>query len=280
MKFGWKQYCSKKCLSQDKVTSIELVCEICKKTFLRKPSQIKRSESGKYFCSQACAAIFNNRIRNANRPIYTCNKCNNKIPKSQKYCSRACAGFSRRKDRRDTEAKVINKIRDFYNLNNRIPVKKEMNDIYKNARTLFGTWNKAIEVAGFDVNPVMFAKKYIARDGHRCDSLAEKVVDEWFSSKKIPHQRSVAYPSAGRMTCDFVVGKFFIEFFGLEGVHKEYARLVNEKRKLSKKHNLNLIELKPNHLFPRNKLDEVLAFLIQTPESDSNESPQIKTSCS
>jgi len=102
----------------------------------------------------------------------------------------------------------------------------------------------------------------VARDGHQCDSLAEKIVDEWFYSKGISHARSVPYPEFKKMTCDFVINKTFIEFFGLKGELKEYDRLVRLKRKLSKKYKFTLIEIKPAHLFPKNKLDQVLAPLI------------------
>jgi len=132
---------------------------------------------------------------------------------------------------------------------------------YGKARDAFSTWNKAIEAAGFKPNPVMFAKKYISRDGHKCDSLAEKIIDEWFYYKNISHKRSVPYPEFKKMTCDFVTNNFFIEFFGLEGQHKEYTKIVYKKRRLSKKYKIKLIEIKPSDLFPKNKLDQVLNFL-------------------
>ncbi len=133
---------------------------------------------------------------------------------------------------------------------------------YGKARDVFTTWNKAIEAAGFEPNPVMFSKKYVAKDGHKCDSLAEKIIDEWFYSKGIPHERSVPYPEFNKMTCDFVTNNFYIEFFGLEGQHKEYTRLANKKRALSKKYKIKLIALRPTDIFPKNKLDQVLSFLI------------------
>lgn len=133
---------------------------------------------------------------------------------------------------------------------------------YGKARDVFGTWNKAVEMAGCKANPVMFAKKHIASDGHKCDSLTEKIIDEWLHSKNIPHDRTVPYPEQSRMTCDFRVGKYFIEFFGLDGQHKEYSRLANKKRRLAKKHKLNLIEIAPRDIFPKNNLDQVLHFLL------------------
>ena len=50
-----------------------------------------------------------------------------------------------------------------YKKNGRIPFKIKMSDLYKVSRKYFGTWNKAIEVAGFTPNPVMFAKNILQR---------------------------------------------------------------------------------------------------------------------
>ncbi|HXK40482.1 MAG TPA: hypothetical protein VJ046_00020 [Candidatus Paceibacterota bacterium] len=188
--------------------------------------------------------------------------CNKQIPRDQLYCSQTHGAFSRKRTVESLKKEVLDKIRKFYKLNKRIPVKKEMYDAYGKARDVFGTWNKAIEIAGYEPNPVMFAKRYLACDGHQCDSFAEKIIDEWLYSKNIPHERSVPYPEEHRLTCDFVINKVFIEFFGLEGEVRNYDRLVALKRKLSKKHKLKLIEIRPIHLFPKNKLDNILGSLI------------------
>lgn len=39
--------------------SVELICKQCKSNFLRWPSQLERSNN--YFCSESCAAIYNNK---------------------------------------------------------------------------------------------------------------------------------------------------------------------------------------------------------------------------
>jgi len=188
--------------------------------------------------------------------------CNNQIPRDQSYCSRSCAVFSRKRTIESLQKEVLSKIKLFHRINKRIPVKKEMCGAYGKARDSFGTWNSAIEAAGFKPNPVMFAKRHIARDGHMCDSLAEKIIDEWFYSKRISHERSVPYPEKHKLTCDFVVDKTFIEFFGLEGQVRNYDRLVRLKRRLSKKYKFKLVEIKPVHLFPKNQLDQVLGSLV------------------
>lgn len=137
-----------------------------------------------------------------------------------------------------------------------------MYDAYGKSRDVFDTWNKAIEAAGYEANPVMFAKKHIAKDGHKCDSLTEKIIDDWLCSKEIPHERTVPYPEQSKMTCDFKVGQYFIEFFGLDGQHKDYSRLANKKRLLAKKYGLNLIEIIPRDIFPKNHLEQILHILL------------------
>lgn len=161
----------------------------------------------------------------------------------------------------DYKKYVIATIRTFYENRQRIPVKREVYDLYKKARRAFGTWNKAIEAAGFKPNPVMFARKYIAKDGHKCDSFAEKIIDDWFYERKIAHKRSVPYPDNKELTADFVVGDRWIEFFGLAGVIRKYDKSHNKKLILAKKHGISLIKIYPKDLFPINNLEKVLASL-------------------
>jgi hypothetical protein len=112
--------------------------------------------------------------------------------------------------------------------------------IYKPVRKHFGTWNNVIRAAGFEPNPVMFANKHIANDGHKCDSLAEKIIDDWLYARKIEHKINVSYPGNCGFTVDFKVGDYWVEFFGLSGEHKRYDELKEKKLKLIIKFNLRL----------------------------------------
>lgn len=132
-----------------------------------------------------------------------------------------------------------------------------MYGIYKTARELFGSWNKTIEAAGFKPNPVMFSNKYIAKDGHKCDSLAEKIIDDWLYSRNIQHQRNIPYPGS-RYTTDFFIKNSLVEFFGLNGELAEYDRNTKIKERLAKKHKFNLIKIYPKDLFPKNRLLEII----------------------
>jgi hypothetical protein len=109
------------------------------------------------------------------------------------YCSPECLKKYQKLSSYTAES-VIKSIREFYLQNGRIPLKYEMGALYAPARQHFGTWNNAIQAAGYDPNPVMFAKHYLAKDGHKCDSMAEKIVDYWLYARDIEHKIHVPYP--------------------------------------------------------------------------------------
>lgn len=94
-----------------------------------------------------------------------------------------------------------------------------------------------------------------------CDSLAEKIVDDWLFDHHLEHRVHVPYYRRN-MTADFAVGNTLIEFFGLLGNLEHYDNIVEEKRTMWKERNLEVIELHSNHLFPKNTLDEVLSSLL------------------
>jgi len=151
---------------------------------------------------------------------------------------------------------IVSEIKDFVKKNERIPFKQEYAHSHA-ARLRFGTWNKAIEASGFKSNPVMFAKKHVAKDGDKCDSLAEKIIDDYLSDRKIKHIRNSPYPGNDGFTVDFKIGYYWVEFFGLSGQLKEYDRLKKRKLKLVKELGINLVKIYPNDL---NKLSEKLTF--------------------
>jgi len=129
--------------------------------------------------------------------------------------------------------------------------------MYRTARELFGSWNKAITAAGLQPNPVRFANRQTAKDGHMCDSLAEKIIDDWLYSNNIEHQRNIPYPNSP-YTADFLINGKFLEFLGLNGELKEYDKNTRLKEKLVKKHGLKLIKVYPKDLFPVNHLSEII----------------------
>lgn len=163
---------------------------------------------------------------------------------------------------RPSKTSLIKEIRDFYKKNNRIPLKKEFNS-RRSFRTRFGTWNNAIIAAGFKPNPVFFAERVIAQDGHVCDSFAEKIIDDWLSANEIQHERNIRYP-ASKMTCDFYIPdrKIYIEFFGLRGVNKKYDRNHNRKLELVAKNSFQLLALYTDDILKR-RFEEKINRMLQ-----------------
>lgn len=259
-RFRWKQFCSRKCLAASKITAVRLQCSnpACNKSFSRVLSQAKKFK--KSYCSHSCAAIIRNKERPPKYPPNRCiyQDCKVAIPHEKKYCSPLHQKQARIVPQETRRENILQRIRLFHRKQKRIPVKREMYGAYKEARRIFGGWNAAITAAGFRPNPVLFAEKHVANDGHPCDSFAERIIDDWLSSKGLTHQRSVPYPEEKRLTADFVVGSRWIEFFGLAGELEAYDALVKKKRQLSRKYHLSFVALYPRDLFPKNRLQEIL----------------------
>lgn len=261
-KNDWKNYCSRECQAKFYNKSKVYPCfnPDCDKKVIRRPSEIE--PSGNIFCSHSCAAT----VTNKNREVFTSkyktvkskdlpeckhNDCNNIVSsRYNQYCSIIC---SRRKSIKYYRQKALQGINNFYKQHNRIPMKREVCHLYQPARRAFGTWNKAIQAAGFQPNPVQFAKHCIAKDGHQCDSMSERIIDNWLYNRRIPHQINVEYPWKNGMTVDFKVIDFWIEFFGLDGNLKRYDLLKDKKIKLAKKYNLHVLPIYPKDLL-NNKL--------------------------
>ncbi len=276
-KFGWKQFCSLECQKQSHRKGKELICDnpSCNKRFYRTRRDLRKTVRS--FCSQSCRAIVLNLERGIRGQKKCINpKCNNQAPSYKKFCSRQCYYNCIRTDKVSSAKflsnkripkaiyakRVIKTIKGFVKTNKRLPFKCELNPLYRPARIAFGTWNKAIKAAGFTPNQLKFTHKYIANDKHTCDSLAEKIIDDWLFARKIAHQRSVYYPNQKKFKTDFKIGNYWLEFFGLEGQLKRYDELKEKKLKLIRKLKLKLINIYPIDLFPNNKLDKKLEFLL------------------
>lgn len=177
--------------------------------------------------------------RRHNKHIFT--------PKERKLISERLKPFQYQLQYRNED--LIDKIRKFYAENGRIPLKREFNS-FRIFRERFGSWNNAIKLAGFESNQVIFSKKFIAKDGHICDSFAEKIVDDWLSYYCIKHERNFPYKNT-KMTADFRVGNFLIEYFGLAGEMESYDQLIQKKRTLARDKRMKLIEIYPKDLFSK-----------------------------
>lgn len=253
-KLGHKFYCSLRCQSLFRNKRVLFYCEnpVCNKEFIKRRCEI----SSNNYCSRSCAATMNNtKFPKKIAPIRRCANCHNRLFNYAIYCSTKCSSIAHSISKEE----VANRIKNFHKKHGRIPLKREMWGIYKPARKYFGTWNKAIEAAGFKPNPVMFSDRCIANDGHICDSVAEKIIDDYLYEKSIVHERSISYPK-GNYTFDFRIGNILLEYFGLTGEHRKYDEIRKIKQKIVKKFNLHLVEIYPKDLYPHNKLEAILGY--------------------
>jgi hypothetical protein len=87
-----------------------------------------------------------------------------------------------------------------------------------------------------------------------CDSLAERVVDDWLHAKGIEHEKSPAYPDAVcanlgmRARADWRVGDSYIEYFGLM-FRDDYARRAERKISECMRCGIPLVPLYPGDEF-------------------------------
>jgi len=146
-----------------------------------------------------------------------------------------------------TTQTLLEKIKQFYLQNGRIPLKREFN-MYHAYKDHFGSWNKAIVAAGFSPNKSIFTKRFTAEDGHICDSFSEKIIDDWLHKHSIPHQRNAKYGKS-KMTADFAVGETRIEFFGLAATSNSYRKIMEQKRDFCAREGLRLLEIYPEDLY-------------------------------
>jgi len=263
-KFDWDQYCSRRCLSKDRIKKQVLFCENCGKSFMRKPSKI----SPHNYCSKSCAAIVNNKRYPKKHPkpkFRVCVKCGKQFRKStgnKKYCSIKC----RREAERHTPKEILGIIKDTAQRLGRIPARRELREIDIACRKFFGSWNNAIIAAGFKPNRSHSQRMYKriktrALDGHLCDSVSEALVDNWLTKNNISHERDVSYPNTNhKADWGISVGrkKIFVEYFGLANDSPRYDRAIKRKKGLCRKHKLKLIEIYPQDIYPKRCLDDKL----------------------
>ena len=268
-KIGWKQYCSWKCLSRDKIKRKVLYCENCGKHFSRAPNDI----SPHNYCSHSCAMIVNNKrySRRRLKPVLKiCAKCGEQFKKStgnKKYCSMRC----RNEAERYAPNELLNIIKNTFKKLGRVPARREiLKGVDKACVKLFGSWNNAIIAAGFQPNRSHSQRMYKrtntkALDGHLCDSVSELLIDNWFTKNNIGHERNVSYPDTNHKAdwgINFKGKTIFVEYFGLAKDSPRYDRSIAKKKTLCCKHKIKLIEVYPWDLYPKINLDTKLKIFL------------------
>ena len=267
-KFGWNQYCSMECQKRARTTKVERKCgnPDCHKKVLRQLNQFKNSKSGFIFCSQSCAAIFNNKKclkghAKIKPKLKTCLRCGKQFRKNKgnlKYCSIKC--------RRATPQQLLEIIKRTAQELKRVPARRELEGIATMCAKTFGSWNNAIAAAGLPPNRSHSQRMYkrtntVALDGHLCDSVSEALIDNWLTENNISHERNVSYPETNHKA-DWKINingqAVFIEYFGLANDSPRYDRTTKKKQKLSQRYNFKLIEIYPQDLYPKEHLDDKL----------------------
>jgi len=194
---------------------------------------------------------------------YICPICNVTFTskrKEQICCSKACGQIYQFGSIAYTKEDIVNGIMNKFAESGYTPQKRGCTRRLSSAATrLFGSWNKAVKECGLKPNPSKYQKVRLkCKDGHMSDSISEMLVDNWFYSKDIKHERSKKYQGTN-MDCDFYLTDLglWVEYFGLINESDEYDKTVEIKRQFVKDNNVQLIEIKPEHLYPKMILDEI-----------------------
>jgi len=58
---GWGRFCTMTCKNEDQKTGKFIKCEVCNKKTWKKPSVLRQSKSGKFFCGKTCQTVWRNK---------------------------------------------------------------------------------------------------------------------------------------------------------------------------------------------------------------------------
>ena len=112
-------------------------------------------------------------------------------------------------------------------------------------KEIFGSWLQALDAAGILEGGVRKTSRgYIclAKDGHVCRSIGEKIIDDYLFTHNISHEQEPHYPGERQFRADWKVGKYFIEFWGLKG-EEDYDKRMEDKKALAQQQQIPLIEI-------------------------------------
>jgi hypothetical protein len=113
-------------------------------------------------------------------------------------------------------------------------------------RELFGSWLQALIEAGIledGTRRTSRGTQCLAKDGHMCLSLGEKIVDDFLFARGIAHEKKLPYPE-GNYRADFTVDGVLIEYLGLAG-DPDYDAKTRLKQRICRKHDVRLIMVYP-----------------------------------
>lgn len=159
---------------------------------------------------------------------------------------------------------------DLYGLNTteRLAILKilKRKPIASHVKKVFGSWLKALieaEILEDGTRRMNRGTQCLAKDGHVCNSLGEKTIDDLLSALGIPHEKEPKYPEEN-YRADFKVNNVFIEYFGLTG-NPEYDEKTKMKKILCEKYRITLVSLFPMDLIDSKKLEEKISKIKTAP---------------
>lgn len=139
-------------------------------------------------------------------------------------------------------------------INAMYPYNAFINTDLKSYKKIFGNWLNVLidsEILDNSLLKTYYGYKCRSKDGHLCNSLVEKIIDEFFVDNNITHEKEPKYPvddeynPLGLLRADWLISdNIFVEFFGLSK-KENYFKKMEIKLNLAQKHDLNLIALYP-----------------------------------
>ena len=104
--------------------------------------------------------------------------------------------------------------------------------------------------------------QYRTSDGHYVRSRAEVMIDDWLFNRHIAHAYERKLPVEDDAISDFYLpqGDVYVEFWGKKD-DQAYARRMQEKQEIYKRHNLRLISLTDTELY---RLDDHMPRLLRS----------------
>jgi hypothetical protein len=129
---------------------------------------------------------------------------------------------------------------------------------------VYGNWLNAVVATGYlgkeGFKKTLYGYKVIAKDGHVCNSFAEKIIDDWLYNNNIEHEKEPAYPDCirdflnSKVRADWKIGDIYVEYFGLQ-TNKDYAKKTEDKIMSCQLKGVSLLPLYPGDEF---HLDDIL----------------------
>lgn len=157
---------------------------------------------------------------------------------------------------------IISAIKDFYSKTNRIPAAREFDNVdyeYPTPRTVrkyFGTWNTAIEAAGFKANTQSgFGINTIAKDGNLYRSKAEAYFCDNFLFEKYKYVVEPKYPEPHNKYYDWYIPSLDL-YIELDGNCR--PEVVVDKRILNKQLGRNCLFIDISEIYKKQSLQDFL----------------------